>query len=85
MAYDRTRLVRLFKTGVNGTVTITENTRPGSPIDVSKYRWAEVNVPVESGGGEEPGGEMATITFAEYQSMVNAGTIVAGTTYYVEL
>ena len=31
-----------------GTITITENTEPGSPLDIAQYRYADVNV---SGGG----------------------------------
>ena len=33
-----------------GTITITENTEPGSPLDIAQYRYADVNV---SGGGLE--------------------------------
>ena len=31
-----------------GTITITENTEPGSPLDIAQYRYADVSV---SGGG----------------------------------
>lgn len=28
-----------------GTITITENTEPGSPLDIAQYRYADVSVP----------------------------------------
>ena len=33
-----------------GTITITENTEPGSPLDIAQYRYADVSV----SGGSEP-------------------------------
>ena len=34
-----------------GTINITENTEPGSPLDIAQYRYADVNV-AGGGGGE---------------------------------
>ena len=34
-----------------GTITITENTEPGSPLDIAQYRYADVSVSGGGGGG----------------------------------
>lgn len=35
-----------------GTINITENTEPGSPLDIAQYRYADVNVSGGGGGGD---------------------------------
>ena len=80
----RIKLVRLRLAGggrdASGTIKITENTEEGNPLDISRYAWAEVDV--QSEGGEQ---QLETMTFSEYQTAVNNGSIRTGTTYYVEL
>lgn len=54
-----------------GTITITENTEPGSPLDIAQYRYADVSV---SGGSEPIILNETTITPEEMQGLYIGST-----------
>ena len=59
-----------------GTIEITENTEPGSPLDIAQYRYADVNV---SGGATGP-----LCIFNIHNTNTQEGTYYAGSSHITE-
>ena len=73
----------LGSTTPTGTIAITENTEPGSPLDIAQYRYADVNV--SGGGGGDFIGANVTLktieTIDEYERFIQfQGLIVSSGT-----